>query len=100
MKKKHDYKMIPIPPKSVNADGEIQYNLGADMASADPFVYGRLIREGKFEEAEAMTREQGYKIGPEPDPEEWTDEEWAEFELRIADSSIEKAKGDNTSTEQ
>jgi len=59
MKKK--YKKTPVLPVTIE-NGEKVFHLGADMASADPFAYGRLIREGKFEEAQAMEDEIGFRI--------------------------------------
>jgi len=53
--------IIEVPAKEV-VDGKVVYNAGADMASANPFVYGRLVRAGKWKEAEKMTQEKGYRV--------------------------------------
>lgn len=50
-----------VPEEEV-VDGKIVYNTGADMASADPSVYGRLMRAGKRKEAEKMLNEKGYWV--------------------------------------
>ena len=58
---KKKIKLIEIPEEEI-VDGEIVYNMGASMADADPIVYGRLIRDGKFEEAKKMLNEKGYHV--------------------------------------
>ena len=58
---KKKFKLEEVPEEEV-IDGETVYNTGADMASADPFVYGRLIKAGKLKEAEKMMNEKGYYV--------------------------------------
>lgn len=53
--------IVEVPVTEV-VDGEVVYNMGADMASADPFRYGRLVRAGKLKEAEKMEQERGHKV--------------------------------------
>jgi len=54
-------KLVEIPDQEIK-DGEEIYHLGASMADADPFVYGRLLKAGKHEEAEKMLNEKGYWV--------------------------------------
>lgn len=56
MKEKIDIPVVEI------VDGEVTYNMGADMASADPIRYSRLIRQGKEKEAEQMWNQTGVRI--------------------------------------
>ncbi|MCF6172076.1 MAG: hypothetical protein L3J66_13980 [Bacteroidales bacterium] len=58
---KKKIKLVEIPEEET-IDGKTVYNTGASMADADPFVYGRLIRDGKFEEAKKMLNEKGYHV--------------------------------------
>lgn len=55
------FKLIKIPEEEI-VNGETVYNTGADMASADPFVYGRLLKAGKIKEATKMLNEKGYHV--------------------------------------
>jgi len=50
-----------IPEEEV-IDGKVVYNLGSNMADADPFKYGRLVKAGKLKEAEEMLNAKGYHI--------------------------------------
>ncbi len=54
-------KLEEIPEEEIK-DGEIVYNLGFNMADADPFKYGRLIKAGKLKEAKEMLDEKGYHV--------------------------------------
>ena len=54
-------KLIKIPDEEL-IDGKVVYNTGSNMADADPFVYGRLLKAGKIEEAAAMLDEQGFYV--------------------------------------
>ena len=54
-------RLIEIPEEEI-VDGETVYNIGSNMADADPSVYGRLMRDGKIEEAKKMLNEKGYHV--------------------------------------
>lgn len=53
------YRMIEIPEEEV-INGEVVYNLGSNMADADPFLYNRLLKAGKLKAARKMLNEKGY----------------------------------------
>ncbi len=53
--------IIDIPVISV-IEGEVVYNIGADMVSADPGRHARLIKAGKIKEAETMWNDKGVNI--------------------------------------
>lgn len=54
-------KLVEIPEHELE-EGQEVYNLGVSMADADPFVYGRLMKAGKYKEAEMMLNEKGYRV--------------------------------------
>ncbi len=54
-------KFTEVPDEEA-IDGKLVYNTGSNMADADPFVYGRLLKAGKTEEAKAMLNEKGFNI--------------------------------------
>ena len=54
-------KLVEIPEEGV-IEGKVVYNTGSNMADADPFKYGRLLKAGKLKEAEKMYNEKGYNV--------------------------------------
>jgi len=45
-----------VEPYEINENGEKVFNIGADLASADPFVYGRLMRKAREGDEEAKKK--------------------------------------------
>ena len=63
--KKENIRIVEVPVTTVKGKGknkEITYNVGADMASADPIRYSRLIKAGKIKEAKAMVEDKGFNV--------------------------------------
>ena len=54
-------KLEEIPEEEI-IDGEVVYNLGSNMADADPIKYGRLLKAGKLKEAEEMLNTKGFHV--------------------------------------
>ena len=73
--------MKKVEHVEIDENGDKVFNIGADLASADPAVYGRLIMAGKYEEAKAMLDTPMYNI------EEG--EEWENMDINKIDSNDE-----------
>jgi len=58
--KKVQYEKVPVEEQ--DSSGKMVFNIGADLASADPFVYGRLIKAGKLKEARKMAHIPMYRL--------------------------------------
>lgn len=43
-------------------NGEVVYNIGSNMASADPRAYSKLMKAGKYEEAKKMQNTPMYMV--------------------------------------
>ncbi len=54
-----EIKLIQVPDTTV-IDGVEYYNMGTDMASADPFVYGRAVKNGDIKKMKEMESQKGY----------------------------------------
>ena len=52
---------IEVNPVSVE-EGRLIFNIGADAASGDPFVYARAIRANDKQKIEKMNTQKGFRI--------------------------------------
>jgi len=63
MKKvENDDRYEKVPVEEENKQGLMVHNIGADLASADPMVYARLLKAGKYKEAEKMVNTPMYRL--------------------------------------
>lgn len=72
-------RMRKVEPYDINENGEKVFNIGADLASANPAIYGRLIMAGKYEEAKKMEDTPMYYADEE-------DEEWKDVYMKEEDN--------------
>ncbi len=54
-------KLIEVPDTTV-IDGVEYFNIGTDMASADPSAYGRAVKKGDIKKIKEMESEKGYYV--------------------------------------